>query len=60
MDVNSEEYKFGNRAFISRHPAAENWIEQHSFYLCKLEIVQIVIVDWYGGAQYVEGNCKIK
>jgi len=53
LDVNSDEYKFANRAFLSRHPAAKNWIAEHSFYLCKLDILQIVIIDFYGGANYV-------
>lgn len=54
--MNSDEFKFANRSFISRHPAATNWIHTHSFYLCKLEIVQIVVLDWYGGPHYVSNE----
>ncbi len=53
MDIGSEEFKFANRSFISRHPAATTWISTHSFYLCKLDIVQIVVLDWYGGPHFV-------
>ncbi|XP_037042373.1 protein CREG1 isoform X1 [Bradysia coprophila] len=53
LDVNSDEFKSANRSFISRHPAATNWIATHTFYLCKLEIEQIVVLDWYGGPHYV-------
>jgi len=53
LDVKSEEFQFANRSFISRHPAATHWIQTHSFYLCKLDILQIVVLDWYGGPHYV-------
>lgn len=51
--MDSDEFKFANRSFISRHPAATNWIATHTFYLCKLDIEQIVVLDWYGGPHYV-------
>lgn len=53
LDLDSDEFKFANRSFISRHPAATNWIATHTFYLCKLDIEQIVVLDWYGGPHYV-------
>lgn len=46
LDVKSEEFQFANRSFISRHPAATHWIATHNFYLCKLDILQIVVLDW--------------
>uniref|UniRef100_A0AAG5CSG4 CREG-like beta-barrel domain-containing protein n=1 Tax=Anopheles atroparvus TaxID=41427 RepID=A0AAG5CSG4_ANOAO len=50
-----EEYDFGSSAMFSRHPAAKKWIETdgHNFFLCKLNIVQIAVLDFYGGPHYV-------
>jgi len=53
LEKDSEEYQFANRSFLSRHPAAARWIVTHSFYLCKLDILQIIVLDWYGGPHYV-------
>lgn len=52
--MNSKEFNFANRAFLSHHPAAANWIKAHSFYLCQLDILQIVVLDWYGGPHHVK------
>jgi len=54
LDDNSEESQFAHSAFLSRHPAAANWIRTHNFYMCKLDILQIVVLDWYGGPHYVK------
>ncbi|XP_055903631.1 protein CREG1 [Eupeodes corollae] len=45
----TEEFDFGWKAFISRHPATSNWVAEHSFYLCLLDIEHIYVLDWYGG-----------
>lgn len=52
----TEEYKFGQEAFLSRHPAVVNWTRTHSFFLCTLEIAQVVVLDWYGGPHFVPVN----
>uniref|UniRef100_A0A182LZ99 CREG-like beta-barrel domain-containing protein n=1 Tax=Anopheles culicifacies TaxID=139723 RepID=A0A182LZ99_9DIPT len=51
----TDEYAFGSRAMFSRHPAAEKWIKTdgHNFFLCKLNITQIAVLDFYGGPHYV-------
>lgn len=49
----SDEYKFGFNAFVDHHPAAIKWIEEHDFYLCKLNIQSVIVLDWYGGPHYV-------
>lgn len=53
VDPQSEEYKFGKNAMLSRHPASKTWIEKHNFFLCKLDIAQIAVLDFYGGPHYV-------
>lgn len=53
MDKSSEEFKFANKSVFSHHPAAANWIKHHNFFLCKLNISQIIVLDYYGGANFV-------
>ncbi|XP_055850234.1 protein CREG1 [Episyrphus balteatus] len=45
----TKEFDFGWNAFISRHPATKNWVAEHNFYLCVLDIQHIYVLDWYGG-----------
>jgi hypothetical protein len=63
----TEEYDFGTKAMLSRHPASPNWLHEHKFFLAKLNISQIVVLDYYGGPHYVSiddyytadlDNCK--
>ncbi|XP_055535221.1 protein CREG1 isoform X2 [Wyeomyia smithii] len=49
----SDEYQFGTNAMFSRHPAAKHWLDTHNFFLCKLDIIQIAVLDYYGGPHYV-------
>lgn len=53
LEEGTEEYKSGQSAFFSRHPAAQHWLDTHNFFLCKLDIVQIAVLDYYGGPHYV-------
>lgn len=47
------EFKFARDAFVDRHPVAKNWLEVHGMVLCKLDIQQILVIDFYGGAKNV-------
>lgn len=49
----TNEYRVGNEAFLSRHPASTRWIRTHNFFLCTLNIEQIAVLDYYGGPHYV-------
>lgn len=53
MDKNSDEYQFGFAAFVDRHPRAHDWIAEHDFYLCTVDIASIIVQDWYGGPHHV-------
>lgn len=44
-----EEHKKNLALFVKKHPAARKWIESHNFYLCKLDIENIYVLDFYGG-----------
>jgi len=51
---NSDEYEFASAAMLSRHPASAHWLDTHEFFLCKLNISSICLLDWYGGPHYVD------
>lgn len=53
MQNGTEEYAFAEAAFLDRHPAAVNWLKTHSFFLCKLDIKSVIVLDWYGGPHIV-------
>lgn len=47
------EFDFAAKAMTSHHPASAHWIDAHDFFLCKMNISQIVVLDWYGGPHFV-------
>lgn len=53
LEPNSKEYSFALNSMVSRHPASKKWVVTHTFYLCKLMIQNIVVLDYYGGPHYV-------
>jgi hypothetical protein len=53
VDKGSHEYDFAAKAMSSHHPATAHWIDAHDFFLCKLNISQIAVLDWYGGPHFV-------
>lgn len=53
LEEGTDEFTFGKNAMFSRHPAAKHWLDTHNFFLCKLDIVQIAVLDYYGGPHYV-------
>jgi len=48
--VDPEEEEFAQRALFSRHPNMEYWPADHAFYFAKLNMTNIILLDWYGGA----------
>jgi hypothetical protein len=51
---NTKEFDFATKAMVSHHPASVNWLNTHNFFLCKLNISSIAVLDWYGGPHYVK------
>ncbi|KAJ2947426.1 hypothetical protein O0L34_g17204 [Tuta absoluta] len=47
------EYTFAKAALFERHPAMATWPEDHEWFVAKLKIAQIAMVDWFGGAKFV-------
>lgn len=53
LEQGTDEFNFGKGAMFSRHPSAKKWLDTHDFFLCKLDITQIAVLDYYGGPHFV-------
>ncbi|KAF7267184.1 hypothetical protein GWI33_019565 [Rhynchophorus ferrugineus] len=54
LDNSTAEYFFALEALFERHPAMKTWPEDHGFYVGKVDIEQICLLDRFGGIQYVK------
>jgi len=50
LDPESEEEKFAQEALFSRHPVMDDWPEGHHWFFAKIDIKNILILDYFGGA----------
>jgi len=46
----SEEGEFAKRALFSRHPVMPDWPKNHGWFFTKLNITNIIVLDFFGGA----------
>ncbi|XP_026744375.1 protein CREG1 isoform X1 [Trichoplusia ni] len=53
LKVNTPEYNFAKAALFERHPAMADFPPDHDWFVAKLKIALIAMVDWYGGAKYI-------
>merc|ERR1712198_50645 len=53
LEKGSNEEAYAKEALFSRHPAVIYWPADHGFYFTKLDIENIVLLDFYGGASQV-------
>ncbi|KAI8420981.1 hypothetical protein MSG28_008128 [Choristoneura fumiferana] len=47
------EYTFAKGGLFERHPAMANFPPDHDWFVAKLKIAQIAMVDYFGGAKYI-------
>lgn len=47
------EYTFAKAGLFERHPAMAHFPADHDWFVAKLKIVQIAMIDWFGGAKYI-------
>ncbi|XP_047025794.1 protein CREG1 isoform X1 [Helicoverpa zea] len=50
---NTAEYVFAKGALFERHPSMADFPPDHNWFVAKLKIAQIAMVDWFGGAKYI-------
>jgi len=46
----SEEGEFAKRALFSRHPVMPDWPKDHGWFFTKLNITNVIVLDFFGGA----------
>ncbi|XP_014470650.1 PREDICTED: protein CREG1 [Dinoponera quadriceps] len=56
MDNTTAEYVFAKQAIFGRHPHLKNMPEDHHFFIAKLKISAIAMVDNFGGPKYIAIN----
>ncbi|XP_053606095.1 protein CREG1 isoform X2 [Plodia interpunctella] len=47
------EYVFAKAALFARHPAMADYPTDHNWFVAKMKIAQIAMIDWFGGATYI-------
>ncbi|KAG5877434.1 hypothetical protein JTB14_016892 [Gonioctena quinquepunctata] len=53
VEKTSPDYEFGQNALFIRHPGMKNWPADHGFYVAKVDIEQIELLDSFGGMKFV-------
>jgi len=53
LAVNSTEEKTGRAALFERHPSFAKYPSDHSFFVAKLEVDGVWLIDFYGGAAII-------
>jgi len=54
LDADSKEHDFAKNAFFERHPSMAGWPINHSWIIGKIEIQDIWLLDFYGGASIID------
>ena len=52
IDSESEEGYIARDALFQRHPDMVDWPERHGWFFCKLDIVNILLLNFYGALLY--------
>jgi len=53
VKVTGKEADFAKEALFSRHPAMETWPADHGWFFAKLDINNILLLDFFGGVENV-------
>ncbi|KAL1505728.1 hypothetical protein ABEB36_005225 [Hypothenemus hampei] len=53
IESSSDEFSFGKEALFAKHPQMEYWPDDHGFYVAKIEIQEILLLNNYGGLKTV-------
>uniref|UniRef100_G3SM52 Cellular repressor of E1A stimulateds 1 n=1 Tax=Loxodonta africana TaxID=9785 RepID=G3SM52_LOXAF len=51
--VNETEMDFAKHSLFTRHPEMKTWPSDHNWFVAKLNITNIWVLDYYGGAKIV-------
>merc|ERR1711962_295865 len=50
----AEEYNFAHDGLFSRHPEMKTWPANHGWFVAKMEVENILLLDYFGGAKTIE------
>jgi len=50
VGANSTEEQFAKEALFTRHPVMSDWPESHGWFFAKLNISNVILLDFFGGA----------
>lgn len=53
VNETTDEYAFAKNALFSRHPSMKYWPTTHEWYIPKMEIEMVMVLDFFGGAVVV-------
>ena len=53
IDSESEEGYIARESLFQIHPDMEDWFERHGWFFCKLDIVNILLLNFYGGPKTI-------
>ncbi|CAH2080000.1 unnamed protein product [Thlaspi arvense] len=53
VDEGSKEEEVAKEALFTKHPEMMDWPKEHDFRFFKLEIINIFLINWYGGAKSI-------
>ncbi|XP_065156336.1 protein CREG1-like [Atheta coriaria] len=53
IPIGTDEFRFAHTALITKHPVMASWEKVHKFYLAKIDIEQVCVLDYFGGASFV-------
>jgi len=53
--TDADEATFAKKALVARHPAMAEWMKMgsHDFYVSKMNIEDVWLIDFFGGASYI-------
>jgi len=52
--VDDDELSFAKRSLFQRHPSMADWPDDHSFFVGKIDIIDLWLIDIYGGATVID------
>ncbi|XP_026330343.1 protein CREG1 [Hyposmocoma kahamanoa] len=53
VTAGSSEYSFAKAALFERHPDMANYPADHNWFIAKMKIFKVSMVDWFGGAKNI-------
>jgi len=59
-ETNAGEYSFAHNGLFTRHPAMASWPSGHGWFVAKMEIENILLLDFFGGAKTIDISDYLK